>query len=113
MDCNDTKTFNVLKAGSFIEIEYDNLTTYGIPFRLDYDVENETLLNIRIYDSKGNIVYDKNFDEISELPDDMSNLTEEAYLGYYFFIHINFNLGGGFCNFKTAVNHISDYIGII
>ncbi|WP_296806770.1 hypothetical protein, partial [uncultured Methanobrevibacter sp.] len=63
---NDTKTFNILKTGSFIEIEYDNLTTYGIPFRLDYDVENETLLNIRIYDSKGNIVYDKNFDEISE-----------------------------------------------
>ena len=90
---NDTKTFNVLKAGSFIEIEYDNLTTYGIPFRLDYDVENETLLNIRIYDSKGNIVYDKNFDEISELPDDMSNLTEEAYLGYYFFIHRNLTAG--------------------
>ena len=90
---NDTKTFNVLKAGSFIEIEYDNLTTYGIPFKLDYDVENETLLNIRIYDSKGNIVYDKNFDEISELPDDMSNLTEEAYLGYYFFIHRNLTVG--------------------
>ncbi|MBE6511515.1 MAG: hypothetical protein E7Z74_09725, partial [Methanobrevibacter millerae] len=90
---NDTKTFNVLKAGSFIEIEYDNLTTYGIPFRLDYDVENETLLNILIYDSKGNIVYDKNFDEISELPDDMSNLTEEAYLGYYFFIHRNLTAG--------------------
>ncbi len=90
---NDTKTFNVLKAGSFIEIDYDNLTTYGIPFRLDYDVENETLLNIRIYDSKGNIVYDKNFDEISELPDDMSNLTEEAYLGFYFFIHRNLTVG--------------------
>ncbi|MBQ2226435.1 MAG: hypothetical protein II426_02635, partial [Methanobrevibacter sp.] len=90
---NDTKTFNVLKTGSFIEIEYDNLTTYGIPFRLDYDVENETLLNIRIYDSKGKIVYDKNFDEISELPDDMSNLTEEAYLGYYFFIHRNLTVG--------------------
>ena len=90
---NDTKTFYVLKVGSLIEFDYSNVTYYGMPFRLDYDVENETLLNICIYDCEGNVIFDKNFDEISELPEDMSNLTEEAYLGYYFFIYRNLTVG--------------------
>jgi predicted outer membrane repeat protein len=90
---NDSKTFNVLKAGSFIQFEYLNVIYYGMPFRLDYDVENETLLNIRIYDSKGNVIYDKNFNEICEIPEDMEDLTEEAYLGDYFFVYRNLTVG--------------------
>ena len=90
---NDTKTFYIFKAGSFIEFDYLNVTYYGMPFRLDYDVENETLLHICIYDSQGNVIFDKNFNEIAKLPEDMSNLTEEAYLGYYFFIYRNLTVG--------------------
>ena len=101
---NDTKTFYVLKVGSLIEFDYSNVTYYGMPFRLDYDVENETLLNICIYDCEGNVIFDKNFDEISELPEDMSNLTEEAYLGYYFFIYRNLTVGNYTFEFTNLGN---------
>ncbi|WP_296879522.1 Ig-like domain repeat protein [uncultured Methanobrevibacter sp.] len=101
---NDTKTFYVLKVGSSIEFDYLNVTSYGMPFRLDYDVDNETLLNICIYDSEGNVVFDKNFNEISELPEDMSNLTEEAYLGYYFFIYRNLTVGNYSFEFTNLGN---------
>ena len=101
---NDTKTFYVLKVGSLIEFDYSNVTYYGMPFRLDYDVENETLLNICIYDSEGFVIFDKNFNEISELPEDMSNLTEEAYLGYYFFIYRNLTAGNYTFEFTNLGN---------
>ena len=101
---NDTKEFNVLKVGSFIEFDYLNVTYYGMSFRLDYDVENETLLNICIYDSEGNVIYDKNFNEIPELPDDMSNLTEDAYLGFYFFIYRNLTVGNYTFKFTNLGN---------
>jgi hypothetical protein len=101
---NDTKIFYVLKAGSSIEFEYSNVTYYGIPFRLDYDVENETVLNICIYDAGGNVIYDKNFNEISELPDESANLTEDAYLGFYFFIYRNLTVGNYSFEFTNLGN---------
>ena len=108
---NDTKTFYVLKAGSFIEFDYLNVSYYGMPFRLDYDVENETLLNILIYDSEGNVIYNKNFNEIPELPDEDVNLTEEAYLGDYFFIYRNLTVGKYTFEFTNIGNsNVSGYM---
>ncbi|MEE1129318.1 MAG: right-handed parallel beta-helix repeat-containing protein, partial [Methanobrevibacter sp.] len=101
---SDTKTFYVLKASSLIEFDYSNVIYYGLPFRLDYDVENETVLNICIYDFEGNIIYDKNFNEIPELPEEVTNLTEDAYLGFYFFIYRNLTVGNYTFEFTNLGN---------